>query len=231
MDSNNYQQLAARTLIDRPEQPLTADEIAMLTQALKMSACVGALVERLKKQILHRHSAYSKQDYLVDLQKLRASFNHVSSPIRIDTAHDSLSSKDTMVLWNIIGLLGESSELAELLLDYDLEPCRDTGIYSDAHQEWTKELGDVAWYHAAIATKLGLKISGIQQANIEKLKKRFPEGFTTQDSVARVDAESPKDLGQILGQVQQDLGGRVTIEPMSKVSPVTLIDDGAQEWD
>ena len=49
--------------------------------------------------------------------------------------------------------------------------------------------------------------------------------------MARVDAESPKYLGQILGPVQQDLGGRVTIEPMSKVSPVTLIDDGAQEWD
>ena len=43
-------------------------------------------------------------------------------------------------------------------------------------------------------------------------------------------------LDSILGQVQQDLGGRVTIKPMSKVPPLEpfnrlLADDGAQGWD
>ncbi len=32
-----------------------------------------------------------------------------------------------------------------------------------------------------------LSLEDIQRANVEKLKERFPEGFTTADSVARVD--------------------------------------------
>ena len=113
-----------------------------------------------------------------------------------------------MVLWNIVGLLGESSELAELLLACDLNGLHGT------RDEWGKELGDVAWYHAAIATKLGLELSDIQQANIDKLKKRFPDGFTTEDSISRVDVTqiAPKTMGSIMSQAQQDLGDRVEIK-------------------
>lgn len=97
-----------------------------------------------------------------------------------------------MVLWNVIGLLGESSEVAQLLLNWKLEPTfpnasSENLMTKEAMRKWSKELGDVAWYHAAVATKLGLSLEDIQRANVEKLKERFPEGFTTADSVARVD--------------------------------------------
>lgn len=39
------------------------------------------------------------------------------------------------------------------------------------------ELGDVLWYVTAMADTLGLKLEDVAEANIEKLKQRYPGGF------------------------------------------------------
>ncbi|NEQ51272.1 MAG: nucleotide pyrophosphohydrolase [Leptolyngbya sp. SIO3F4] len=121
---------------------------------------------------------------------------------------DSVDDDNTMVLWNVIGLLGESSEFAGLILERGLHP-----LPLINQNEFSKELGDVSWYLAAISTKLGLKLSTIQEQNIDKLKKRFPEGFTIEDSVKRVDVTqiAPKTMANLMEQAQRDLGNRVSI--------------------
>lgn len=49
-----------------------------------------------------------------------------------------------------------------------------------------KELGDVLWYVATLATTAGLSLSEIAMANVEKLRKRYPNGFDSARSVNRV---------------------------------------------
>ena len=49
-----------------------------------------------------------------------------------------------------------------------------------------KELGDIAWYLAEAATALDLPLEDILRANIDKLKKRYPEGFQTDKSLIRL---------------------------------------------
>ena len=49
-----------------------------------------------------------------------------------------------------------------------------------------KELGDIAWYLAEAATALDLSLEQILQANIDKLKKRYPDGFDTKRSIVRL---------------------------------------------
>ncbi len=39
------------------------------------------------------------------------------------------------------------------------------------------ELGDIAWYLAEAATALDISLEEVFQANIDKLKKRYPKGF------------------------------------------------------
>lgn len=183
MNSNEYQELAARTLIDAPEQPLTGEEILMLRTLLRFHSRLGVLTEKYKKAILHRHHKITWSDLSADLGDLQLSIQGLSEvALRGVIPGDSVDDDNTMVLWNVIGLLGESSEFAGLILDHALHPL--PVINQD---EFSKELGDVNWYLAAIATKLGLQLGTIQEANIDKLKKRFPDGFTTADSVARVD--------------------------------------------
>ena len=52
-----------------------------------------------------------------------------------------------------------------------------------------KEMGDIFWQFAALATVLDFTLSDIATYNIQKLKARYPEGFTVEDSVARVDQQ------------------------------------------
>ena len=49
------------------------------------------------------------------------------------------------------------------------------------------ELGDVLWYLAEAATAAGLDLEDIANHNIQKLVKRYPEGFSQADSINRFD--------------------------------------------
>ena len=54
-------------------------------------------------------------------------------------------------------------------------------------QAIAKELGDIAWYLAETATALDIPLETIFETNIEKLKKRYPDGFNARRSVNRTD--------------------------------------------
>ena len=43
----------------------------------------------------------------------------------------------------------------------------------------------MAWYLAEAATALGLPLEDILRANLEKLERRYPDGFSTEKSVGR----------------------------------------------
>ena len=48
-----------------------------------------------------------------------------------------------------------------------------------------KELGDIAWYLAEAATAFDVPLETVFQENLDKLRRRFPNGFDTQASVHR----------------------------------------------
>jgi NTP pyrophosphatase (non-canonical NTP hydrolase) len=47
------------------------------------------------------------------------------------------------------------------------------------------ELGDVLWCLAAVATSLGLTLDAVAAANVEKLRRRYPEGYSDEASRTR----------------------------------------------
>lgn len=49
------------------------------------------------------------------------------------------------------------------------------------------ELGDVLWYIARIARWADLTLEEVAQANIDKLKQRYPDGFSQEKSINRED--------------------------------------------
>ena len=81
----------------------------------------------------------------------------------------------------LMGIQGETGELADIFKkhiyqghDLDLE-----------HVE--EELGDVMFYIVNLATLMGINMEAAIERNFEKLLKRFPNGFSVEDSIARVD--------------------------------------------
>ncbi len=48
-----------------------------------------------------------------------------------------------------------------------------------------EEIGDLLWYMVLLCDTVGLSLEGVMQANMEKLRKRYPEGFDPQRSKMR----------------------------------------------
>jgi NTP pyrophosphatase (non-canonical NTP hydrolase) len=80
-----------------------------------------------------------------------------------------------------LGLNGEAGEVAELIKKHLFHA---TPLDRDA---LVKELGDCLWYVAAFATILDLSLDDIAEHNIEKLRRRYPDGFDTERSRNRVE--------------------------------------------
>jgi NTP pyrophosphatase (non-canonical NTP hydrolase) len=81
---------------------------------------------------------------------------------------------DNNFLYPVLGLLGESGEVAEKIK----KTFRDHGGKVDDERiaEIGKEMGDVLWYLAQLATELGLSLADIAEQNLNKLQSRHARG-------------------------------------------------------
>ncbi|WP_373047198.1 nucleoside triphosphate pyrophosphohydrolase family protein [Vulgatibacter sp.] len=85
-----------------------------------------------------------------------------------------------------LGLCGEAGEAGELVKKHLFH-----GAELDV-ERLRKELGDVLWYVATLATTAGLQLEDVAAGNIEKLRARYPDGFTAAASAARMDEAAPQ---------------------------------------
>lgn len=84
-----------------------------------------------------------------------------------------------------LGIAGEAGEVADLMKKH-VGHGRDLDRMVIA-----KELGDVLWYVCALAVECGLDLDEVAAINMDKLRKRFPNGFTHEDANAKAD-EAPR---------------------------------------
>ena len=75
-----------------------------------------------------------------------------------------------------MGLNGEAGECIDLLKKH---------LFQDHKldkEHMIEDLGDVLWYCAELACGLGVTLEEVAQRNIDKLKRRYPEGFDAERS-------------------------------------------------
>ena len=78
-----------------------------------------------------------------------------------------------------LGLTGEAGEFANMIKKMTANG------HSIAANDLADELGDVLWYLAEAATACGLNLDDIARMNVDKLKSRYPEGFSQERSINR----------------------------------------------
>lgn len=99
--------------------------------------------------------------------------------LAMKTLNPELSRKDVLIN-SVMGLCGESGEAIDIVKKWLAQ-----GHDLDK-EHLAKELGDIAWYLAEAATALDMPLEEIFQANIDKLRKRYPDGFATERSQLRL---------------------------------------------
>ena len=82
-----------------------------------------------------------------------------------------------------LGLAGEAGEVADLVKKtcfqgHKLDP-----------EHIAKECSDVCWYLAETATAIGWPLEDIFALNIDKLRKRYPDGFSAERSQNRAEGD------------------------------------------
>ena len=100
--------------------------------------------------------------------------------LAMTTLNPALSKKDVLIN-GVMGLCGESGEAIDIVKKWLAQ-----GHELDK-ERLAKELGDICWYLAETATALDLSLEDIMAANIEKLRKRYPEGFNAERSIHRTE--------------------------------------------
>ena len=77
----------------------------------------------------------------------------------------------SVLMMGVMGLAGESGEAVDLVKKYVFHE------HDLDQKHLAKELGDVAWYLAVTAATIGYDLEEILQMNVDKLRKRYPDGF------------------------------------------------------
>lgn len=89
-----------------------------------------------------------------------------------------------------MGLVGETGEVVDYLKK----------VVYHGHEidkdKLCRELGDCQWYLSTIATTAGIKLSEVGRVNIEKLRARYPEGFSKERSKNRAGFKLANEAGR-----------------------------------
>ena len=90
--------------------------------------------------------------------------------------------RDGQIMHSLLGMSSEVGELQGIWQKLYQGHVRDY-----AHEK--KELGDVLWMIAEYCTATGWELEDVMQMNIDKLKARYPSGFTTENSLHRASGD------------------------------------------
>lgn len=162
----------------RTESRIEAVEVnkETLIAVLNAYVAVGNLLDDLKKNIFYNKPIdsykWAKQKTTVHNQ-----LDEIMSSI--DGLKPSIMPFDPRLFHAIIGIATESTELVEAILT-----SVETGSDID-HVNVKEELGDLNWYQAIAVDASEADWDNILSTNIEKLRKRYPEKFTSDHAINR----------------------------------------------
>lgn len=87
------------------------------------------------------------------------------------------------ILNGVLGLAGESGECVDMVKKHLFQG------HELNKEHMAKELGDIAWYLAVAADAIDYDLETIMQMNVDKLMKRYPDGFDADKSIHRKDGD------------------------------------------
>lgn len=180
MDLKQYVQDAIRT--ESRIDTVTTDR-ALLTSMLKAYIASGNVLDMIKKNVFYgkpidRNKFNNYLSNIINVGIQTEMFSNITVNGQEYTTPPSDIDIDPRLFHSLIGILTESTELAEALLKIIV-----TGKSDDVNI--LEEFGDIGWYEAIGIDTLDGDFETILNTNIEKLRQRFPEKFTSEHAIDR----------------------------------------------
>ena len=94
----------------------------------------------------------------------------------------NLKDEIDMLCHGVFGLTSEAGEVAGII-----QKVYQGHEFDEEHMK--KELSDCMWMIAEICTALNFSLDDVMQTNIDKLKERYPDGFSTDRSLYRAEGD------------------------------------------
>ena len=85
-----------------------------------------------------------------------------------------------------LGLSGEVGETLDLIKKWIFH---EKPLLNEDIEHLKKELGDIMWYMAMMCHSFGFDLDEIMQMNIDKLRARYPEGFSAERANNRAESD------------------------------------------
>jgi hypothetical protein len=153
----------------------------LLISVLQQMTALGGILDQIKKNVFYG-KPYDFEELVMRFQiaeDAMATMSTISSDELNAPGNDM--GINPRVFHAVIGMATESVELLEAL--------RFHGDHMDTIN-MLEEIGDSSWYQAILIDEVGGVWDDILDRNIEKLRVRFPDKFTTGDAIGRdTDAE------------------------------------------
>ena len=123
-----------------------------------------------------------------EYQKLAMRTNDGESTYRLAKALMKAENKNSVDLGGLmmmcLGLSGELGEFTDIIKKAIFHEAE----FDEEHAK--KELGDFMWYVAGVCESFHWSLDEIMEMNVEKLKKRYPDGF----NVERANHRNSEDI-------------------------------------
>lgn len=187
MKMNAYQEGTQATAKQFKPTRMTAKTRHQLHLLLSTATANTEIAGQVKKNVFHQHEDYISDSYFLTLKDFVEGVNN--RRVDVFVGELPLSPASMSLLEGTLGIVDESGEVAELVDRHIIQ-----GKPVENFKELLKkELGDVMWYMAETAKAADLTLQEIAEANVAKLEKRYPGGFTVDASVNREEEERIKD--------------------------------------
>jgi NTP pyrophosphatase (non-canonical NTP hydrolase) len=179
MDLQQFVKDATVTESIKPE--LNADFV-LLSNAITMFINAGQILDQIKKNSFYG-KPFKHDELKQNLRNIATSADNL-----IDRDPDAYlfnqeqinnTVNDSRIIHSLLGICTEATEMGEALYDY-LENQNDFDLVN-----LSEEAGDLDWYKAILSDTSGIPMETVLETVINKLKARYPEGFTAKAAIER----------------------------------------------
>lgn len=188
MDLNEYQQLASRTLIDKPDRLIPDEELQLIHAAIAVSDSANQITACISRRAMFapQMPGYDPDKTVMGLwvaSGLAGEAGEVLDALKKGVFHQhgidkvSLTKEIGDLMWYLSGICSVCRFSLDTVWTHG-QPPMFCGMTLFPLLDLVRALKLLVGY-------LGLDISEIMQVNIEKLKARYPEGYSAEASIKR----------------------------------------------